>query len=761
MRFSFLISSLLLLPFASFAQRGAIGQWQSHYPYNILTGIASDGEVIYAAADQGFFSYRPATGEIITHSKVDGMSDAGTDKIGYDTLTGTTVLTYRNGNIDLYRNGAFFNIPSIRLRPATGAKTIYDVYCTAGVAYISTSIGAVVLDLKKQEVKENYVFNYAGDVLPIRSVRAASGQLYAATPRGLYRAPLNGVNLQDFAAWQLLVEDTLKGLAFSGNQLWLHSAAGVLRYHEGAAPDTVFRSREVVHIDPTLYNGVTVSQIRYTNGYIIGRVQILDATGALVDSFRAGTPQMALQLKDGQFYSADRWEGLLKRTSGFNAAPITPSGPFYPFSFKIAAHDRQVRVLHGSYDLLFIPAGRFGWISEYDGTADTWKTRHPFPDNVVDLIDYVETNAGTYYGSMQRGLYLHKKDSTVENLTQTALEPYYDDPTQSLAGVMSMTQDQDGNLIVGQYKAQEHELAVLSKNGQWTHLAASGSAFVGGLARTAAGLLTDDFGQLWWFQPRGGGVFVYDMNRTPDNPADDKSAHLAAGKGNGGLPAIGVLSMVKDLDGSIWIGTEDGMAVVSCPGSVIGGKCEATQPILKLDQFAGKLFDGEQVNTIAIDGANRKWVGTNNGVWLITPDAQQIVERFTVENSPLPSNQVQRIAVDDVTGDVYIGTSSGLVSYRGTATQGSEVAQSIRVFPNPVRSDYRGPIAFANLPTNADVRITDISGQLVYRTTANGGQAVWNGMDYTGRRPQTGVYLVYVTSKDGAVTTQGKFVFAE
>lgn len=755
MRFSFLLIPLLLLSFAPFAQRGAIGQWQSHYPYNVLTGIASNGDVVYAASEQGFFSYQPATGEMITHSKVDGMSDAGTDKIGYDTATGTTVITYRNGNIDLYRNGAFFNIPSIRLRPASGAKTIFDVYCTGGVAYISTSIGAVVLDLRKQEVKENYVFNDSGDVLPIRALRTRSGQIYAATPRGLYRAPLTGANLQDFAAWQPLLQDTLLGLAFAGEQLWLHSASGVLRYREGAAPDTVFRSPEVVHIDPALNDVLTVTQIMNVNGYIVGRVRILNASGAVVDSFRAGTPQMTLQLNDGAFYTADNWEGLLKRTTGFTPTAVAPSGPYYPYNFKIEASNRQVRVLHGSYNLGFQAVGRFGWISDYDGTTDTWKSRQPFPPDVTDLIDYIETDAGTYYGSMRRGLHLLKKDNTTENLTQAALEPYFDDPSGYLIGVMSMTRDRDGNLIVGQYKAQEHELAVLSRSGLWTHLTANGSSFVGGLARTAAGLLTDDFGQLWWFQPRGGGVFVYDMNGTPENPADDKSAHLA------GLPSAAVLSMAKDLDGNIWIGTDNGMAVVNCPGSVIGGKCEATQPTLKLDQFAGKLFDGEQVNTIAIDGANRKWVGTNNGVWLITPDAQQVVERFTVENSPLPTDVVQRIAVDNVTGDVYIGTSNGLVSYRGTATEGSETAQTIRIFPNPVRSDYRGPIAFANLPTNADVRITDISGQLVYRTTANGGQAVWNGMDYTGRRPQTGVYLVFVTSKDGTLTTKGKFVFAE
>src|SRR5690606_26239792 len=125
------------------------------------------------------------------------------------------------------------------------------------------------------------------------------------------------------------------------------------------------------------------------------------------------------------------------------------------------------------------------------------------------------------------------------------------------------------------------------------------------------------------------------------------------------------------------------------------------------------------------------------GVWLISPDGDKIVYRFTTENSPMPSNDVQKIAVDPITGDVYIGTTLGLVSYRSTATDGGETNESVITFPNPVPSGYNGTIAIRGLSENADVRITDISGQLVYRTTALGGQAVWNGRDYTGTRPQS------------------------
>jgi hypothetical protein len=146
-------------------------------------------------------------------------------------------------------------------------------------------------------------------------------------------------------------------------------------------------------------------------------------------------------------------------------------------------------------------------------------------------------------------------------------------------------------------------------------------------------------------------------------------------------------------------------------------------------------------------------------VWLLSPDASKIISRFTVDNAPLPSNIIQSIAVDGVSGEVYFGTEDGLVSYHGTATEGSETAQSISVFPHPITSGYTGPITMRGFTTDADVRITDIAGQLIYRAKATGGSLVWNGLDYTGHRPQSGVLLIFASSKDGVEKAVGKMMF--
>jgi hypothetical protein len=189
--------------------------------------------------------------------------------------------------------------------------------------------------------------------------------------------------------------------------------------------------------------------------------------------------------------------------------------------------------------------------------------------------------------------------------------------------------------------------------------------------------------------------------------------------------------------------------------------CEVFQPIVQQDNFAGRLFENEDVKAIAVDGGNRKWVGTRNGVWLLSPDGDKVLLRFTAENSPLLSNEISRIAINPQTGEVFFSTFNGICSYRGTATEVSEKNESLLVFPNPVPSSYNGQIGIKGVPANATVKITELNGRLVFQTRAAGGQAVWNGKDYTGRRPSTGVYLILVTDDTGIEKKAGKIVFVK
>jgi ligand-binding sensor domain-containing protein len=253
--------------------------------------------------------------------------------------------------------------------------------------------------------------------------------------------------------------------------------------------------------------------------------------------------------------------------------------------------------------------------------------------------------------------------------------------------------------------------------------------------------------------PQGNGLFVF-------NYPSNQWYQFRMGTQSGNLPSNDVYCLSKDKNGAIWVGTGRGIAIMTCADLAATGNCSAYLPIIQQDNFAGYLFQDEQVNTIAIDGANRKWVGSLNGVWLVSEDGETIIEHFNTTNSPLPGNHIYKIAIDPVTGEVYFATEKGLMSWHGTATEGTIMQKdSVLIFPNPVPPAFGGTIAIRGLAQNALVKITDISGRLVFQTRALGGQAIWNGSDYTGHRPQSGVYLVFATSEEGGEHLVTKIVF--
>lgn len=252
---------------------------------------------------------------------------------------------------------------------------------------------------------------------------------------------------------------------------------------------------------------------------------------------------------------------------------------------------------------------------------------------------------------------------------------------------------------------------------------------------------------------------VFDDGGTIDNDADDQYLKLGKGEGNGNLPNLDIFSIAKDNDGEIWVGTGEGVAVFYCPENIFSsGGCDAQQILVEQDGYVGYLFETEEVRSIAIDGANRKWVGTTNGIWLMSESGTEELLRFNETNSYLISDYIMNIAIDDESGEVFFGTDKGIISYKSTSTVGKGVHESVYAYPNPVYENFTGTIAIKGLVDNADVKITDVSGTLIYETTALGGQAIWDGKNYNGEKAHTGVYLIWSADKDGAETNVTKLL---
>lgn len=749
---------ILLLSRNGYSQERPIGQWRSHLPYNNAVGVAVSGTTAYVATPQSFYIYK-SNDELEPFSKVNGMSDIGMSGIGYDKLTSTVILAYDNSNIDLYQDASFFNIPDLKLKSIAGSKKINDIITDNGLAYLSTDVGIIVINLEKKEIKETYSFTKGGKNIAIKSIALSGDNIYAATEKGMYRANRNAINLQAFSSWTPL--DSARSFISTVNQDGKIFVTGTdsLFALENNALQFVYRSDTTTrHLSPGIGGLWLIENYRTYNG----AAYKIDTAYNFIDSIETeGYVAQLVQRDDAEktMFIADEFYGLKIRTGrGAPYNTIPPDGPPTNTAFDIWAYNKEVWLAHGGYDELWSFLGNSYGISRFN--EDKWKNYNGayFDDKIRDVTNIVKAPDGTVYaGSHQSGLLVfHPEQGTYELYNSNSiLDDSYIARGKYIIGGLAL--DKNSNLWMTVFGG-DHELAVKTKEGNWQEFFVPYSR---PLTHAAGPMVIDDANQKWYVSPRGGGVIVYDDNNTPENPSDDTHRQLVSGDGVGGLPNNTVYSIMKDKNGAIWIGTATGIGIVSCPSQVIEGKCEAKLTTVQYDDFAGHLFQNEVVMTMATDGNNRKWIGTNNGVWLISPDGDKVVNRFTAENSPLPSDRIQKIAIDPVTGDVYISTEKGLVSYRGTATEGTETMDKVITYPNPVPSGYSGTIAIRGLVENADVRITDISGQLVYKTKALGGQAVWNGKDYTGRRPQSGVYLIFVTNKDGSETSVGKMVFME
>jgi ligand-binding sensor domain-containing protein len=307
--------------------------------------------------------------------------------------------------------------------------------------------------------------------------------------------------------------------------------------------------------------------------------------------------------------------------------------------------------------------------------------------------------------------------------------------------ISGMAFDAKGNLWLSNNNAA-NALIVLKADGKWAKMAPIPSTSIHEIVVDGAGYK--------WILVKGSqtGIIVFDEGKNIDISTDDRVRLIDNSNFPKELQNAAIQSIVADLNGAIWVGTSNGVAVFECGGDPFRTACTGRLVVASRSNISEYLLREKAVTAIAIDGANRKWFGTNSGLFVTSADGREEIAKFNVENSPLPSNNITALAIRP-NGEVFIGTEKGLMSYRSDATEGGTFNKSedqILAFPNPVRPDYQGPIAVKGFARDANIKITDANGIIVFETKALGGQAVWDGKDFNGRRVSTGVYFVLATN---------------
>lgn len=702
-----------------------IGSWTDHLPYSNITHVKAINNQVIAATPYAVFSIDLEENSIWKKSKVNGLSESNIASMDTDPNSGIIVIASSSGGIDIIDKDKVYTINDIRLSSIRDNILVNDVFVNGATAYLSTSIGIFAIDLTKQEISGTYIIGENGQRVSIFNTVVYDEKIYAATATGIKSAVINGPNLQDFRNWNVELNIPVNKVFAIGSSLYFLRNDSLYKYEGNDWKYFFSDSKEIRNISADNENLV----LTRTNS-----IDIISSSGVLLNSVLNNNNSLdasdALVINN-ELWIADKIQGLLKY-DGNSFSGYSPQSPAGVSTGQI------ISTLNGIYSVAGLghEAGIFqfknrSWINKTSANTAAL-------NNVSDLNSIVFDNVKkeTWIGSFEDGLLRINANDEIEQFKEGSfISPALNN--LSSYRIKGLAIDQNNVLWISNYGAS-NPLVARDSEGNIFKFSPPFNIPNNSLGK----IIIDDIGQKW-IMAEGVGLICFSDNNTVNNPADDQWRLYTAGQGNGNLPVNNVLDISKDRNNFIWIGTASGIGIIQCTELVFSSQgCEAILPVIQQGNFAGYLFRGEEVLSIAIDGANRKWIGTKNGVWLISEDGEKTIERFTIDNSPLPDNTINGIAIDDLTGEVYFGTARGIVSFRGTATSIADGINPVNVFPNPVPPGFNGTIAIRGVPENSIIKITELNGRLVYQGRSQGTQFNWNGRDYNGRKISSGVYLV-------------------
>ena len=768
MRLRFLIISISIIVemlFIGYAQQPLqpIGLWREHLPYKSAIDIAAGEGNIFCATPYSVFAININDNSTKRMSRLTGLSETGISAIAYNTINNKLLIAYNNSDLDIVFRNDIFNISEYKRSPIIGDKKVNRIFSFNQNFYLSTGMGIIVIDGEKYEVKDSWFIGSNGNKVNVNGCTADATNFYAATVEGLKKIGLSNSNPANYINWQLV----------SGtNGLPIGSCSDVI----------LFQNKIIVQKNDSLFiknnndwnlffteSGWQIQNIYSATDKIIISQRRSDGSAKITSLNNDGTIFRVVQqpnsiskvkkaiLLNNEYWVADSVYGLTKFMSS-NFENYQLNSPLSIATGEIVIHNNKFFASAGSIDINWQKQNNKNGV--YKFSEGQWinytKLQSSQFDSLQDIISIaVDPRDETVWaGSYGGGLAHIKSNNNIEVFKQnsTLQETPFDARSYRVSGLAF---DRNNNLWISNYGATK-QLSVRKSDGSW-----KGISIPFFLRENAtAQIVIDEENQKWIVSPLGNGLICFNDANTIDNLGDDQWKYYRSGQGQGSLPSNNVLCIAKDKNGFIWIGTDDGIGVIQCTQNIFTSQgCDAIRPVVKQNGFNSYLFKGEEVNSIAIDGADRKWVATKKGVWLISADGEKVHYRFTQENSSLLSNEVKKIAIDGKTGEVYFATTNGICSFRSTATESGIENKNILIFPNPVPPNFNGSIAIRGVTNNAIVQITEMDGRLVYQTRAFGGQVILDGKDYKGRKISSGIYLVLISDEKGQTKQSSKIIF--
>lgn len=753
---------LSVIGFAAFGQVDvSIGNWRSHLPYQKVIDVETFGNKVFAATPYELFFYDKDDNSINILNKINGLSDVGISTIRYNKKMNLLFVGYTDANVDLvYSDGEIRNMSDIKDKNLLGSKTINNVFFDEEFAYVACGFGIVVFDMKRCEVKDTYYIGSQGSMVNVRDIAFYNGRIYASTDDGLYSASLDAQSLANFASWRFERDLIHPHLAY--DELEAFNGKLFLNYNGGFNSDTLFVfngntwdyfEKEASHVRQELraYDDCFLITTQYNVFVYNSQFQ------QIVNVYSPGDriePLSAAKDAHGDFWIGDAKRGMVKTTDGWNNMDVLPNGPYTKSAYQLQACGNQVWVATGGHASNWAPRYMKEGVFRFDGSWTSFnRTTLPAIDSYCDFI-CTATNPNdpsvTYVGTWGYGILKFKNGQLdgVFNADNSTLDYWTSDP--SLILISGLAFDSKGNLWVANSGAN-NMLSVMEPNGNW-HSFNLGGTYSG----VDISSLYIDTHDIKWILRRVGQesqVIVFDDNGTLDITSDDNVKGLT--KNVGDLPGNMVNCIAVDKsNGVVWLGTDVGPCRFDDSRRLFSEpNYKASRPMVRRNDGTDQvdpLFDGSNVLSMAVDGGGNKWFGLETGVYVVDDSQVNVTlkHNFTTSNSPLLDNAVRTMAVS-ADGEVFFGTDSGIISYKGEASDPDPTPSEIIAYPNPVRPGYEGYVGIKGLAADALVRITTVDGGFVTELQAEGGQAVWDCTASDGRKVTPGVYLIFVSTDDG------------
>ena len=760
-------------------------QWSEYLSFRSASSVALYNNKIYCSSttvdpgndpyfkqtQQGVFTYDLSDNTFGRLSRIQGLSDIDPVLVKTNSFNSKLLIAYANCNIDIISGEQIMNISDIKRKSILGQKTINNICFEGNLAYLATSFGIVVLDMNQNEIKDTYIIGPGGTNIYVYEVAFDNNFIYAGTTQGLFIANRYAVNLSDFNNWQKVNNIpqshincvvNFKGKIHVNYSKFLQNGTqfqdSLYYLNNGTWNNYPYKTH-----DAFSYHVKRLIADNENNRFIVldnSSMEVRDSAGNFITRtfsfgnfpFHIMNDALVDPTDNNYYWIADKANGLHKvkvnSTSG-NSQIYTGFIPNGPNTFL--ANDIEF-----SKNRIFIAPVFLGDETNYSYLQEgiyileegSWSQKKKFlngPYFDVSRIAVDPDDEKHYYASCyNKGVLEYYNDSVVNIFTNTNSSlgiAIGSSGTDTRVNAVYL--DEDKNLWVSQSQAST-VLSVKDANNSW-HVMANTNVQI-----KTDELFMDKNKQVWVTLPYTG--FMVVRHDGSFNPSGNVKT-LTTAINNGALPGTLFLCATEDKEGDIWIGTNQGIGVFYNPESIFtqSNGWDAQRIYIEQNGVTQILLEAEEISSIAIDGGNNKWIGTrSSGLYCFSPDGQKELFHFTVENSPLFSNNIYNVKVQPETGEVFIATEKGLQSFQNMIIEGLEEYKDVYAYPNPVKPGYEGPIMIKGLIDGTIMKISDIKGHLVYEAKCEGGQAVWNGKDLVGNKVASGVYLVFLSNADGS-----------